>query len=60
MTVITGGSDGIGKAYAQELARNGLNVLLISKEERKLMKTAKEIGKIDFLDFSYVLEVLLQ
>ncbi|XP_025087589.1 inactive hydroxysteroid dehydrogenase-like protein 1 [Pomacea canaliculata] len=52
--VITGGSDGIGKAYAQELARNGLNVLLISKEERKLMKTAKEIEETFSVKAEYI------
>ena len=42
--VVTGGSRGIGKAYAVELARRGLNVVLISREEKKLIKTAQELG----------------
>ena len=29
--MITGATDGIGKAYAFELARQGLNVLLIAR-----------------------------
>ena len=29
--VVTGATDGIGKAYAMELARQGLNVLLIAR-----------------------------
>lgn len=41
--VITGATDGIGKAYAFELARKGLNVLLISRTESKLKDTAAEI-----------------
>lgn len=43
-TVVTGGSEGIGKAYAQELARRGLNVVIISKNENRLHRTVKEIG----------------
>ncbi|XP_007231663.3 17-beta-hydroxysteroid dehydrogenase type 3 [Astyanax mexicanus] len=41
--VITGGSDGIGKAYAQELARRGLNVVIISRTKEKLDGVAREI-----------------
>ncbi|TDG47830.1 hypothetical protein AWZ03_005784 [Drosophila navojoa] len=40
---ITGSSDGIGKAYAMELARNGINVVLIARNEEKLKAVAKEI-----------------
>ncbi|XP_059827141.1 17-beta-hydroxysteroid dehydrogenase type 3 [Hypanus sabinus] len=41
--VITGSTDGIGKAYAHELARRGLNILLISRSTEKLQKVANEI-----------------
>jgi 17beta-estradiol 17-dehydrogenase / very-long-chain 3-oxoacyl-CoA reductase len=41
--VITGASDGIGKAYAYELAKRGLNLVLISRSENKLIKVADEI-----------------
>ncbi|XP_054722876.1 inactive hydroxysteroid dehydrogenase-like protein 1 [Uloborus diversus] len=41
--VVTGGTDGIGKAYARELARRGLNIIIISRSKEKLDKTAKEI-----------------
>ncbi|KAK3591883.1 hypothetical protein CHS0354_005089 [Potamilus streckersoni] len=41
--VVTGSSEGIGKAYAQELASRGMNVVLISRGENRLYKTAKEI-----------------
>lgn len=44
--VITGSTDGIGKAYAFELARRNINVILISRSEEKLLNTASEIGKI--------------
>lgn len=42
--VVTGSSCGIGKAYAVELARRGMNIVLLSREEKKLIKTAQELG----------------
>ncbi|XP_063786872.1 very-long-chain 3-oxoacyl-CoA reductase-B-like [Pseudophryne corroboree] len=41
--VVTGASDGIGKAYAEELARRGLNVVLISRTLKKLQSVAEGI-----------------
>ncbi|KAF7695285.1 testosterone 17-beta-dehydrogenase 3 [Silurus meridionalis] len=41
--VITGGSGGIGKAYAEEFARLGLNVVIISRSKEKLDKSARDI-----------------
>ena len=41
--VVTGSTDGIGKAYALELARRGLNICLISRSQDKLQKAASEI-----------------
>ncbi|XP_055637023.1 very-long-chain 3-oxoacyl-CoA reductase-like [Toxorhynchites rutilus septentrionalis] len=41
--VITGSSDGIGKEYAKNLAREGLNIMLISRTESKLVQIAQEI-----------------
>ncbi|VEN56439.1 unnamed protein product [Callosobruchus maculatus] len=41
--LVTGSTDGIGKAYAFELARKGLNVVLVSRNKEKLNKTAAEI-----------------
>uniref|UniRef100_A0A4W4EXE8 Hydroxysteroid (17-beta) dehydrogenase 3 n=1 Tax=Electrophorus electricus TaxID=8005 RepID=A0A4W4EXE8_ELEEL len=43
--VITGGSEGIGHAYALQLARHGLNVVLISRSREKLEKAARNIGR---------------
>jgi len=43
--VITGSTDGIGKAYAFELAKRGLNVVLISRTKQKLEEVAKEIQR---------------
>ncbi|CAN7994476.1 unnamed protein product [Ixodes pacificus] len=43
--VVTGASDGIGRAYAEELAARGLNVVLISRTLEKLQEVASEIEK---------------
>ncbi|XP_072452993.1 17-beta-hydroxysteroid dehydrogenase type 3 isoform X1 [Notamacropus eugenii] len=41
--VITGAGDGIGKAYSYELAKRGLNVVMISRTLEKLQAVAKGI-----------------
>lgn len=41
--VVTGGSDGIGKAIALALASHGFNIVIISRSIEKLQKAAKEI-----------------
>jgi 17beta-estradiol 17-dehydrogenase / very-long-chain 3-oxoacyl-CoA reductase len=41
--VVTGSTDGIGKAYAESFAKRGLNVVLISRTLEKLTTVAKEI-----------------
>ena len=40
---VTGASEGIGKGYALELAKQGLNVVLMSRSQEKLEKVAEEI-----------------
>lgn len=41
--VVTGATDGIGKAYAMALAKKGMSVVLISRTEAKLQEVQKEI-----------------
>ncbi|XP_061191226.1 very-long-chain 3-oxoacyl-CoA reductase-like [Saccostrea echinata] len=62
--VVTGSTDGIGKAYAKELAKRGVNIVLISRSEAKLQEVANEIEKeskvqtrIIVADFSKGLEL---
>ena len=43
--VITGATDGIGKAYAAQLAGHGMNIVLISRSSEKLQAVAQEIGQ---------------
>ena len=44
--IVTGATDGIGKEYARELARLGVNIILMSRSLDKLTKVAQEIGKL--------------
>lgn len=41
---MTGSTDGIGKQYAFELASRDINIVLISRNIKKLKETAEEIG----------------
>ncbi|XKL66270.1 hypothetical protein PGB90_009690 [Kerria lacca] len=41
--VITGSTDGIGKAYAKQLAKRGMNIVLVSRTKEKLEKVASQI-----------------
>lgn len=53
--LITGGSSGIGKEIAKILYKKGYEIILVSKDEKKLKQTAKNIGnniKIIALDLS--------
>ncbi|XP_053279705.1 very-long-chain 3-oxoacyl-CoA reductase-B [Pleuronectes platessa] len=42
--VVTGATDGIGKAYAEELARRGFGIVLISRSQEKLDEVSKVIS----------------
>jgi len=41
--IVTGATDGIGKGYAQQLAKRGLNIVLVSRTPYKLQNVAAEI-----------------
>jgi len=41
--IVTGSTDGIGKAIAEELAQKGLNIVLISRTLSKIDEQAKEL-----------------
>jgi 17beta-estradiol 17-dehydrogenase / very-long-chain 3-oxoacyl-CoA reductase len=45
--VVTGGSDGIGFGFCQELAAAGMNVCLVSRSAKKMQE------KIDLLKLEY-------
>ena len=41
--LVTGASDGLGKGYCFELARNGFHIILLARNQAKLDKVAAEI-----------------
>ena len=41
--VVTGCTQGIGRSYVEELAKRGMNVVLISRTEEKLTHLAEEL-----------------
>lgn len=41
--LVTGGSEGVGKAVASQLAGHGLNVIIVSRSQAKLDAAAAEI-----------------
>ncbi|KAK6012244.1 oxidoreductase, short chain dehydrogenase/reductase family protein, partial [Ostertagia ostertagi] len=43
--VVTGATDGIGKAYAYELARKGFNIYLVSRTQSKLDEVEKDLSQ---------------
>jgi len=54
--VVTGATDGIGKAYAFALAKKGMSILLISRTESKLKDVKKELEakNYDGVEVSYL------
>ena len=42
--IVTGGSDGIGRAAAKKLAQEGANVIICARREKHLMDAAKSIS----------------
>lgn len=43
--IVTGGSQGIGKAIARELAREGVDVAIVARKKEPLEAVAKELSK---------------
>ena len=54
--LIAGASEGIGEAFAREIASKGLNVIIISRRKNVLEKLAKDIKK----DFNVQVKVVEQ
>lgn len=44
VAIVAGASKGLGKAIAMELAREGANLVICSRNETTLLETAREIG----------------
>lgn len=43
--LVTGATDGIGKAFCKSLAKKGLNIVLVSRTQSKLDAVAKELSE---------------
>ena len=43
--IVTGGSDGLGRATAKKLAQEGANVIICARREKHLMDAAKSISE---------------
>ena len=66
--LIAGGSDGLGAAFAEGLARRGLNLVLLARRENQLAETAERLRRehgvdviaisADMADFDGVKELL--
>uniref|UniRef100_A0A2I3HT25 Very-long-chain 3-oxoacyl-CoA reductase n=1 Tax=Nomascus leucogenys TaxID=61853 RepID=A0A2I3HT25_NOMLE len=51
--VVTGSTDGIGKSYAEELAKRGMKVVLISRSQDKLDQLSSEIMNNVGMSYEY-------
>jgi len=45
IAIVTGGSDGLGRATAKKLAQEGANVIICARREKNLMDAAKSISE---------------
>ncbi|KFQ23306.1 Hydroxysteroid dehydrogenase-like 1 [Mesitornis unicolor] len=52
--VVTGSTEGIGKAYAEELAKHGVNVILISQNKEKLEAVCRSISETYKVETDFV------
>lgn len=57
--IITGASDGIGKAAAKELKKQGYNVVIVGRSKAKTQKVAEELGVLyHTVDYSSLKDVV--
>ena len=57
--IITGASDGIGKAAAEQLVKMGHNVIIVGRSKAKTEKVAKELGLLyHTVDYSSLKDVV--
>jgi len=52
--VVTGASDGLGKSFAQQLAKKGFNLILVSRTQSKLDEVAKNIKEKHSVDIDVI------
>src|SRR5215470_18764394 len=59
-TLITGGSSGIGAAFARKFAALGRNVFLVARSEEKLITICNELGRMSGIRAQYLALDLLE
>src|SRR4029450_4124027 len=59
-TLITGGSSGIGAAFARKFASLGRNVFLVARSEEKLITICNELGRMSGSRAQYLVLDLLE
>ncbi|KAL7065963.1 oxidoreductase, short chain dehydrogenase/reductase family protein [Cryptosporidium serpentis] len=57
--IVTGATDGIGKAIAIELYKHGLNLMIIGRNKEKLSNTALEMRNLQIHPESEIKEVIM-
>ncbi|XP_050167474.1 inactive hydroxysteroid dehydrogenase-like protein 1 isoform X2 [Myiozetetes cayanensis] len=52
--VVTGSTDGVGKAYAEELAKRGVNLILVSRSKEKLEAVSRSISETHKVETDFI------
>ena len=58
--LITGASSGIGKAFAEELAARGSNLILVARSQDKLDQLAKQLQERTSIDVEVIVQDLTE
>lgn len=57
--LVTGGANGIGKAIATELAKEGCNVVVVDLDQTNGEKTAQELKRYNVQSVAYKVKIML-
>lgn len=52
--LVTGASDGIGEAMCHQLAKRGINVVMVARTKKKLLKVAEYIQSMYGVDVEII------
>ena len=55
---ITGGSQGLGRAFARAFAKSGADICIVSRSEEKLIDTSKEMKSYGVRCIYHVADIL--
>lgn len=53
--VVTGGSDGVGRKYVEQLLKMGFKVIIVSRSMQKMQSVKQELGSanIELIEFDF-------